>query len=75
MNYKTISSAKTSNFRIIHRFWATCRKLLDKNRLDFKASRLRIRQSDHSPFLVENLSLKLMSFWSQPLNDTNTCIM
>ena len=32
--------------RIIHRFWATCRKLLDKNRLDFKASRLRIRQSN-----------------------------
>ena len=31
---------------IIHRFWATCRKLLDKNRLDFKASRLRIRQSN-----------------------------
>ena len=35
-----------STFRIIHRFWATCRKLLDKNRLDFKASRLRIRQSN-----------------------------
>ena len=31
---------------ITHRFWATCRKLLDKNRLDFKASRLRIRQSN-----------------------------
>ena len=36
----------TSNIWIIHRFWATCRKLLDKNRLDFKASRLRIRQSN-----------------------------
>ena len=31
---------------IIHRFWATCRKLLDKNRLDLMASRLRFRQSN-----------------------------
>ena len=32
--------------RIIHRFWATYRKVLDKNRLDLMASRLRIRQSN-----------------------------
>ena len=31
---------------IIHRFWATYRKVLDKNRLDLMASRLRIRQSN-----------------------------
>ena len=33
-------------FGIIHRFWATCRKVLDKNRLDLMASRLRFRQSN-----------------------------
>ena len=32
--------------RITHRFWATCRKVLDKNRLDLMASRLRSRQSN-----------------------------
>ena len=32
--------------RIIHRFWATHRKLLDKNRLDLMVSRLRFRQSN-----------------------------
>ena len=31
---------------IIHRFWATYRKVLDKNRLDLMASRLRFRQSN-----------------------------
>ena len=31
---------------ITHRFWATYRKVLDKNRLDLMASRLRIRQSN-----------------------------
>ena len=31
---------------IIHRLWATCRKVLDKNRLDLMASRLRFRQSN-----------------------------
>ena len=31
---------------ITHRFWATCRKVLDKNRLDLMASRLRFRQSN-----------------------------
>ena len=30
----------------VARFWATCRKLLDKNRLDLMASRLRFRQSN-----------------------------
>ena len=34
------------DFRIIHRFWATHRKVLDKNRLDLMASRLRFRQSN-----------------------------
>ena len=32
--------------RITHRFWATHRKVLDKNRLDLMASRLRSRQSN-----------------------------
>ena len=43
---KTGQTRLLAVFGIIHRFWATCRKLLDKNRLDFKASRLRIRQSN-----------------------------
>ena len=32
--------------RIIHRFWATYRKVLDKNRIDLMASRLRFRHSN-----------------------------
>ena len=34
------------NLRITQRFWATHRKVLDKNRLDLMASRLRSRQSN-----------------------------
>ena len=39
-------SDMTKTIGITHRFWATCHKVFDKNRLDFKASRLRIRQSN-----------------------------
>ena len=43
------STPRVEAYLIIHRFWATYRKVLDKNRLDLMASRLRFR--DHSPFL------------------------
>ena len=40
------SSINKLQNRITHRFWATYRKVLDKNRLDLMASRLRFRQSN-----------------------------
>ena len=43
---KQVKLALQGHYRIIHRFWATYRKVLDKNRLDLMASRLRIRQSN-----------------------------
>ena len=43
-NERSVAFCKVT--RIIHRFWATYRKVLDKNRLDLMASRLRIRQSN-----------------------------
>ena len=40
------SSINKLQNRITDRFWATYRKVLDKNRLDLMASRLRFRQSN-----------------------------
>ena len=43
---RPISRPDENQIGITHRFWATYRKVLDKNRLDLMASRLRFRQSN-----------------------------
>ena len=57
--FSPVLSLSKSSVRIIHRFWATCRKLFDKNRLDFKASRLRIRQSNRKREIESRFHLSL----------------
>ena len=52
---------------ITHRFWATCRKVLDKNRLDFKAPRLRIRQSNRKREIETRSHLSRIS-WERHLH-------
>ena len=69
---------------ITYRFWATYRKVLDKNRVDLMASRLRFRQSNRkreietrchlSRLLVsETRHVKKNDLWSQELRVSFPC--